>query len=149
MNLLRLHGLNVKDQYWGMVLSNILISCLMALMLLMGMLLSLVFKGINFSFVPILGAIALYLIGVATTSLLISLLSIIFSPSIVGLVGIFLVLLGSLHGTLSLILANAGDIKSKIGLAAMRLVPALDSYSRFARDMFFSEFTLNQSFYKY
>ena len=147
-DLLRLHGLTVERQYQAISVASITISSLMGLILLLGMVISLVIKGNQIHLLGLLGAILIYILGITTVSLILTLLSLFLKPSLTGLLGILLVLLGSGKGIISLMVANTGGFFSKLGQVFLSFLPALDTYSRFARDMFFGEFSFNQEFLK-
>ncbi len=128
--LLKLHGLSLKNQYLSLVSGNIIITSIMALVLLIGMIIQVIVRGTKVSFSGFIISIALYLLAT------------MISPSaIAALLGVFAAILGSVRGTLLLMVGNMGGLFGKAMTGILRLAPPLDEFGKLTRDFFVGEFS--------
>ncbi|NLD17061.1 MAG: hypothetical protein GX666_05685 [Tissierellia bacterium] len=141
IDLLKLHGLSLKNQYASLSLGNILVSLLMALIMAVGMVINILVKEPSISIGGFFVALILYLIPTIIIPLEVSLLSLIFPSAVTALLGVFLILLGSIRGTLELMVGNMGGAFGNISGILLKLVPPISSFSQLARDFFFGDFT--------
>lgn len=137
--MLRLHGLSLEKQYSGIAIGNILVAIAVAMILLIGMIVSIFFKKPELSIIGFFVAIGIYIISIITTGLVISLFTMIMPPAVAALVGIFFVIIGSLKGMLSLMVDNMGGLFSTIFGTLLKLIPDINGFGQMARDAFFGE----------
>lgn len=140
-DLLSLHGLEKKDQYRELALGNVLVSVLMAMILLVGMIVSLFIKQPDFFLFGLVLAILNYLLASSTMAIVMIILSLVFPSVISGLFGVILTILGGLRGILEIILANKGGVFAKVTSVLIKAVPPISNFGQISRDSFFGEFT--------
>ena len=139
--LLKLHGLSIGKQYLSLVSGNIIITTLMALVLCIGMFIQIIARGTGVSFFGLIISIILYLLATMTITIIISLFTLIMPSAIAALLGIFAAIIGSVRGTLLMMVANMGGLFGKVMRAFLRLTPPLDEFGNLTRDFFLGEFS--------
>lgn len=137
--LLRLHGLSLEGQYWGIVIGNVLTGMTVAMILLTGLIVSIFVKGPDIRLVGFFGALGIYLLSILTTGLVISVFTFLFPPAVAALVGILFVILGSLKGLLVTLTKNMGGLFGSVSGIFLHAVPDINGFGRMAGDVFFSE----------
>ncbi|MDO5028136.1 MAG: hypothetical protein Q4E36_02615 [Bacillota bacterium] len=140
-DLLSLHGLKKKDQYWGIFLANVITSFQMALLLGLAMLVSLLIKRPASSPLNFILASLVYLTAISSVSFLITGLSFFISPLALNLIGVLLVILASLRGVLDIVLGNLGGAFPNFLRLILKALPPIGSFATIARDLFFGEFS--------
>lgn len=140
-DLISLHGLRKKDQYWGLLVANIFLSLQMAVVLILAMTLSLVVKQPDITVVSFLLATLNYLLAVTCVSMLITGLSFFLPPIPCNLLGLLMVILGSIQGTLDLIIGNLGGTYALVLRSLLKVMPPLSTFGQISRDLFFGEFS--------
>lgn len=138
-DLIQLHGLPKQKQYWGIVLANVGNSMTMAVVLLVGMIISLIIKRPDVAFLSTLLAFGNYLLAVGCIALLISGLSFYLPGPACILLGMLLVVLGSVRGVLRLVIGNLGGVFAKVLNACCQILPPLSTFGQVSRDLFFGE----------
>lgn len=139
--LLRIHGLKKEKQYASLFLGNLSLTGLMALLLLIGLILSSLLKQVDVSILGFLAAITVYILTIFISCLLSSTLTLFFQPAAAALLGLILVIFGSLRGTLELIVGNLGGAFGNVVGILLKAVPPLDTLAKVQRDLFFGELT--------
>ena len=139
--LLKLHGLPVYKQYLSLISGNIIVAFLMALILCLGMFVQIIIKGTDVTFFGFLMALFFYLLTILISTLFISLLTIIFPSVVAALLGIMIIILGNLRGTLEIIIGNKGGIFGNIMTVFLKFLPPLDSFGQLIIDFFMKEFS--------
>lgn len=137
--MLRLHGLSLEKQYSGIAIGNILVAITVAMILLIGMIVSIFVKQPEISILGFFLAIGIYIISIITTGLVISLFTVIMPPAVAALLGITFVILGSMKGLLSLLIENMGGIFNTVFGTLLKLVPDINGFGQLSRDAFFGE----------
>ena len=138
-NILKLHGLNISNQYFSLILGNVILSTIMALILTVGMIVNIITKSPNISLLGFFSSFSIYLLAPITMGLITSLLSLLLPTSLSALFGVFITFLGAVRGILLLIVGNYGGLFGKVTTFLINLVPPIDSFGELARDLFFSE----------
>lgn len=139
--LLKLHGLTVGKQYLGLISGNIIVTTFMALILCIGMFIQIIIKGGDITVLGFIMAIIFYLLTIMTSTVLISLLTIVFPATVAALLGIMIIVLGSCRGTIKLIVGNKGGLFGNVMTIFLKLVPPLDEFGQLIRGFFMWEFS--------
>ncbi len=139
VQMLEIHGLSKEKKYFGIVYGNILVALTVSLILLIGMIISIFVKQPEVTAIGFIKALLLYGLGLVTTTTLISLFTINMPPAVAALVSIFFVIIGSMRGTLLIIVKNMGGIFGTMMSKILLLVPDINGYGQLARDAFFGE----------
>lgn len=137
--ILRLHGLEDRDQDRGIFVGNALVSLIMGLVLVLGMVFNIVLKGPSFPLGGFFLAIFVYLFTILLASLLMTLLSLFLPPAVASLFGVFAVIIGSLQGILSLVTSNMGGLFGQGMGLVLQVFPPIQGLSQLERDLFFGE----------
>ncbi len=138
--LLQLHGLPIYKQYLSLFLGNVIVTSLMALILCMGMFSQIIIKGLDVNFIGLVMAVLFYLLGTATVTIFVSLLSLLLPSALATLFGVFITIVGSIKGLLLIMLGNRGGLFGKVMGAFLKLAPPLDEFAEITRDVFLNEF---------
>ncbi len=141
VELLRLHGLGISDQYQGVIFANGLVSMAMGLVLLCGMLLQVVAKGPETTVLAMLFAILIYLLAVVTMSTITSALTLVMAPAFSALFGFIIAGVGFFRGGLLLMVGNRGGLFGKGMGAVLSIFPPIDQFGEVVRDVFLLTFS--------
>lgn len=137
--LLRTHGLSMDRQYQSIILGNVIVSCAMGLLLLTGMVIQVIIKNADITFINMVSAILIYWIAIASISILISLLSLLIPAAFSALLGIFIIIVGLFRGTFLLYVRNRGGIFGDVMSFLLQVFPPLDDFNQLTRDIFMGE----------
>jgi len=139
--LLKLHGLPVYKQYLSLISGNLIVTSIMALILCTGLFIQILIKGGNMTVSGILAGVFFYLLTITCATLFVSLFTLIFPPVEDVLLEILAIALGSLRGTLHLIVGNMGGLFGTVTSFFLKLIPPLDAFGQLTRDFFMDSFS--------
>ena len=134
--LLKLHGLTLEKQYLSLISGNVIVTSLMALIFCTGMFIQIIIKGGNITVLGFITAVFLYLLTIMTLTVLVSLLTLILPSAVAALLGVLAVALGSVRGTLQLLVGNKGGMFGSVAGFFLKLIPPLDQFGNLIRDFF-------------
>ena len=113
----------------------------MALILCTGLFIQILIKGGNMTVSGILAGVFFYLLTITCATLFVSLFTLIFPPVVDALLEILAIALGSLRGTLQLIVGNMGGLFGTVTSFFLKLIPPLDAFGQLTRDFFMDSFS--------
>lgn len=139
-DVLRVHGLSIYKQFTYIFKSDVIISMVMGVLLLLGMLINIIIERPALSILGFLIAILVYLFTIFIVDMIMGILNLLFNSALASLLGVFFVVIGSIRGILGFILEMQGGVFADTLVKILYVFPPINDFGKIARDLFLGDF---------